>query len=125
MQTVESVLQGIAPVTPVGFRRSVAETLPEAVRRIVDALQPEKVVLFGSYAIGKATPDSDVDLLVVMETPASPTERHLSVARVLRPRAFPVDILVKTPAEMDRALNSDDFFMREIISQGLVLYERH
>jgi len=102
----------------------VAETLPAAVERIVEALHPEKVVLFGSYAYGQPTSDSDVDLLVVMETDKPGKERYLSVCRLLRPRTFPVDILVRTPQEIARALEKGDFFIRDIMTQGKVLYER-
>ncbi len=120
----ESEQAGVAPVAPAGFARPVADTLPQVVQRIVDVLQPEKVVLFGSYAYGTPTPDSDVDLLVVMETSAPSVERYVAVSRLLRPRPFPVDIIVKTPAELQDALDSGDFFMREIVSRGMVLYER-
>jgi uncharacterized protein len=106
------------------FPSPVAEELPAAVQRIAQALQPEKIILFGSYAYGKPTPDSDVDLLVIMKTMASQVERSLAVARLLRPRVFPVDILVRTPDEIERALRSGDFFIQEILSRGHVLYER-
>lgn len=105
-------------------RWGVKEKLPHVVQRLVEALQPEKIVLFGSYAYGTPTPDSDVDLLVVMETCAPDKERYLSVCRLLRPRPFPVDILVRTPQEIARALEKGDFFIQEIVSQGKVLYER-
>jgi uncharacterized protein len=113
-----------ASVIPTGCKRPVSETLPEAVECIAQALAPEKGILFGSYAYGVPTPDSDVDLLVVVDPPAPSTERYLAVSRLLRPRPFPVDILVKTPDEIQRALASGDFFIREIVSQGKVLYER-
>lgn len=109
---------------PTGFETPVALLLPEVVKRIVDALHPEKIVLFGSYAYGTPTQDSDVDLLVVMETDASNGERYLAVSRLLRPRPFPVDILVRTPAEIKAALEAGDFFIAEILSRGRVLYER-
>ena len=111
-------------VIPTGFVMPVAEALPEVVQRIVQTLQPEKIVLFGSYADGTPTSDSDVDLLVVMETTASPVERYLAVSRLLRPRPFPVDILVKRPDEIQSALGAGDFFIREVLSRGQVLYER-
>ncbi len=104
--------------------QSVGEALPRALQRIVEALNPQKVVLFGSYAYGTPTGDSDVDLLIVMETAASLTDRHLAVCRLLRPRPFPVDIVVRTPEEIRRALEEGDPFIREIISRGRVLYER-
>jgi len=113
-----------APIKPTGWPSPVAEELPAAVQRIAQALQPEKIILFGSYAYGTPTPDSDVDLLVIMKTMASQVERSLAVARLLRPRVFPVDILVRTPDEIERALRSGDFFIQEILSRGRVLYER-
>ena len=112
-------------IIPTGFPMPVAETLPDTVQRIVQVLRPEKIVLFGSYAYGTPTPDSDVDLLVVMETVSPPRERYLAVSRLLRPRPFPVDTLVKTPDEITYALETGDFFIREILSQGHVLYERN
>ena len=114
----------LTTVVPTGCERPVSETLPVAVRRIARKLRPEKIILFGSYAYGTPTEDSDVDLLVVMETSASATERYLAVCRLLRPRPFPVDILVRTPQEIKRALEKGDFFVEEIVSQGKVLYER-
>ena len=68
--------------------------------------------------------DSDVDLLVILDTHARPVDRYLRVSRLLRPRPFPLDLLVKTPKEIAQALERNDAFMREIIAQGRVLYER-
>lgn len=110
-------------MNPTGFP-PVAETLPQAVKKIVHELKPEKIILFGSYAYGNPTPDSDVDLLVVMETESSHTERYMAVARLLRPRQFPVDIIVKTPKEIEEALKTNSFFTREIYTKGVTLYER-
>jgi predicted nucleotidyltransferase len=109
---------------PAGFTATVAQALPRAVQRIVAALDPERVVLFGSYAYGAPTPDSDVDLLVVMDTAAPRVERYLAVSRLLDPRPFPVDIIVKTPAEIAAARASGDILIDEILARGLVLYER-
>ena len=111
-------------IAPTGFGVPVAKQLPKAVRRIVEALSPEKIILFGSYARGNPTPDSDVDLLVIMETDLSITERYLKVSNLLYPRPFPVDIIVKTPKEIERAISSNDNFIREIVLKGRVLYER-
>lgn len=114
----------IMPIVPLGCEQQVSETLPAAVERIVEELQPEKIILFGSYAYGTPTPDSDVDLLVVMETEAPSKERSWAVSRLLIPRPFPVDILVRTPQEIECALAKGDFFIRKIITRGRVLYER-
>ena len=111
-------------IQPVGFP-PVAQTLPKAVKRIADELDPEKIILFGSYAYGTPTPDSDVDLLVIMNTRQKTKDRYLTVGRLLRPRQFPVDIIVKTPDEVKRALkNKKNFFIHNIITRGKVLYER-
>ena len=102
----------------------MGKSLRPAIQKIVKELNPEKVVLFGSYAYGKPNRDSDVDLLVVLNTRASHSERSWKVSRLLLPRPFPVDILVKTPKEIEKALKSGDFFLQEILTQGKVLYER-
>ncbi|MGZ9221131.1 MAG: nucleotidyltransferase domain-containing protein [Anaerolineales bacterium] len=109
---------------PVGLKVSVGKSLRPAIQKIVDDLNPEKIILFGSYAYGKPTPNSDVDLLIVLETNAPLKERSWKVSRLLLPRPFPVDILVKTPREIEKALKSGDFFLREILTRGKVLYER-
>lgn len=109
---------------PIGLKVSVGKSLRPAVQKIVDELKPEKIILFGSYAYGRPTPHSDVDLLVVLKTNASLTERSWKVSRLLLPRPFPVDILVKTPKEIEKALKSGDFFVQEILTRGKVLYER-
>ncbi len=114
-------------MNPTGFP-PVAQTLPQAVERIVSALKPEKIILFGSYAYGNPTHDSDVDLLVIMKTRKKRAERYVAVSQVLYPRQFPVDIIVKTPKEVEEAMKGgkdNSFFIREIIKKGKVLYDRH
>jgi len=111
-------------VRPAGFP-PVAETLPSAIELIVSKLKPEKIILFGSYAYGNPTPDSDVDLLVIMNTRAKEIDRYVAVSNLLYPRQFPVDILVRTPKEIEaEARKKGNFFMREILKRGTVLYER-
>jgi predicted nucleotidyltransferase len=114
----------VPAITPIGSDAPVSETLPKAVRRIARELRPQKIILFGSYAYGNPTPDSDVDLLIVMQTNAPRKERYLAVSRLLRPRPFAVDIIVKTPQEIKTAIKNGDFFIEEIYTQGKVLYEQ-
>ena len=109
---------------PAGLNVPVGKSLRPAVRKIVQGLNPEKIVLFGSYAYGTPNPNSDVDLLVIMETKASPKDRSWAVSRLLLPRPFPVDILVKTPNEVKKGLESGDFFLKEIMARGKILYDR-
>ncbi|MBI3165013.1 MAG: nucleotidyltransferase domain-containing protein [Anaerolineales bacterium] len=110
---------------PAGLKVSVGKSLRPAILKIVSELKPEKVILFGSYAYGTPNPHSDVDLLVVMKTRSSLKDRSWAVSRLLIPRPFPVDILVKTPKEVEKALASGDFFIKEILTRGKVLYDRN
>ncbi len=109
---------------PAGLKVSVGKSLRPAIQRIVQELEPEKIILFGSYAYGTPNPHSDVDLLVIMKTKASLKDRSWAVSRLLLPRPFPVDILVKTPQEVEESLGAGDFFLKEIITRGKVLYDR-
>ncbi len=114
----------VAGVQPSGFAPVTEEALQAMVHRLVTGLHPHKIVLFGSYSYGTPTADSDVDLLVIMDTTARPVDRYLCVSRLLRPRPFPLDLLVKTPEEIAQALAREDAFVQEITTRGRVLYER-
>lgn len=114
----------IPNITPIGSDEPVSKTLPRAVKRIAETLHPEKIILFGSYAYGNPTPDSDVDLLVVMQNQKSHRENYLAVSECLIPRPFGVDIVLRTPQELRAALERGDFFIDEIARRGKTLYER-
>ena len=94
----------VAGVQPPGFAPVTEEVLQAIVHRLVTGLHPHKIILFGSYVYGTPTADSDVDLLVILDTQARPVDRYLRVSRLLRPRPFPLDLLVKTPEEIVQAL---------------------
>ena len=94
-----------------------------AARRIGRQMRPRKVILFGSYASGQATAESDVDLLVIMSSRQRPAARAAAVSRLLDPRPFAVDILVRTPQEIAKRLAMGDSFIKEILQHGKVLYE--
>ena len=98
--------------------------IEELVRRIGRQLHPERIVLFGSYASGQATEDSDVDLLVVAETALPPPERYGAVRRLAAdfPAAF--DIIVKTPEEYARWRSVVNHIVYFADKYGRVLYER-
>ena len=102
------VIQNPSIVT-VGLSVPIVQALPAAVDRIVQVLHPEKVILFGSFANGSPTPDSDVDLMDIMESDLPTSQCYLAVSRMLDPRPFPVDILVKRPDEIEEALKKGDF----------------
>jgi len=110
---------------PEAGRRPVSMREIRAVaRRVAEQFRPEKIILFGSYATGTPGPDSDVDLLVVMETSLSSRQQRLAISRALSPRPFPMDIVVRTPQEIQRRVTAGDFFLQEIMATGKVLYER-
>lgn len=98
--------------------------LQEIARRIVDAFAPRRIVLFGSRARGTARPDSDVDLLVEMETPLPFYERIRSVLRLFGSRPWSMDVIVLTPAEAaeQRAQRNSVVTLAE--HEGKVLYEQ-
>lgn len=106
------------------FKLVTRRQIREVVDHIVEAAHPDKVILFGSYAYGKPTVDSDVDFLVVMESGERPAKRAIRIARHLLDVPFPMDILVRTPAEIAERLRIEDYFMREVIRQGKTVYER-
>ena len=107
------------------LRPRVTKTLLAGiVQRIVEKFRTEKIVLFGSYAKGTPNRDSDVDLLVVMDSMEPMSQRIRCVTEVAKVRFLPMDIVVRTPAEMDERLAKGDFFIADILNTGKVLYQR-
>lgn len=96
--------------------------LRDATRRIVETFHPERIVLFGSHAYGKPGGDSDVDLLIIMESDQTPARRAAAVHRLLQERPFPLDVVVCTPREVRRRLAGFDPFLQEVMRKGRVLY---
>lgn len=92
-------------------------------RAVAEKFRPERIVLFGSYAYGKPTADSDVDLLVIMPRTRDRGGRMSVRIRHAVPRAFPLDLLVRTPADVAKRLRWGDCFLREVMEKGEVLYE--
>ncbi len=84
--------------------------------------KPQKIILFGSYAYGKPSVDSDVDILVVMPFKGRNPEKATEIWMATKPR-FPIDIMVRKPAELRKRLKMGDYFLREITEKGKVLYE--
>ena len=95
--------------------------IAEVVAQIVGHFHPQQVVLFGSYAYGTPTPDSDVDLLVVMETPLQHVEQAVEIRKAVD-FPFPVDLLVRTPQHIAERVALGDVFLREVLTKGMILY---
>ncbi len=100
------------------------EAIQLVVNRIVEEFKPEKIILFGSHAYGTPKPWSDVDLLVVMESELSAHDQRLKIARFLHPKPFGMDILARTPADLEKRIANRDYFLREIVNKGKVIYQR-
>jgi len=98
------------------------KTIREFCKRVVQEFRPQKVILFGSYAYGRPTADSDVDLLVVMRFRGRGVRKAIEIESRLPP-PFPLDLLVRTPAQLRRRLAINDFFLREVVEKGRILYE--
>ena len=89
---------------------------------IVREFTPLQVILFGSYAYGTPTEDSDVDLLVVMDIPKSEFRNKAVEIRQRIPHRFSLDILVRSPEEIASRVSYNDWFLREITEKGDFLY---
>ena|SRR5579862_4377863 len=89
--------------------------------QIAQAYHPERILLFGSYAYGTPTQDSDVDLLVILPHEGKGSRKSAEILCRFRP-AFPIDLLVRTPEQIRQRLAWNDFFLQEILTKGKVLY---
>ena len=97
--------------------------LQEITRRLVDEFQPEEIILFGSHAWGQPDEESDLDLLVIVShSELSPTQRAMQAHRSLRGLAVPIDVLIKTRAEVERYRPVYASLECEILEKGKVLY---
>lgn len=91
-------------------------------RRIAREFKPSRIVLFGSYASGRPTVDSDVDLMVILDHRGRAVDKAVEI-RLKVKAAFPLDLLVWTPEKVRERIEMEDPFMKEIMEKGLVLYE--
>ncbi|HEX9273099.1 MAG TPA: nucleotidyltransferase domain-containing protein [Candidatus Binatia bacterium] len=103
-----------SPVTP-GLLREITQ-------KVVHAFRPKNIIMFGSYAYGKPTSDSDLDLLIIMESRDRPAERIRKVSDLFDPRPLPMDFIVLTPGEMRHRLSGFDPFLEEVLAKGQMLY---
>lgn len=101
-----------------------AQTIQDLCNRIVQEFQPERIILFGSYASGNPTPDSDVDILVVLPFEGKNLYKSLEILNRTNP-AFPIDLLARRPEDTERRYREGDPLIREALDRGKVLYERH
>ncbi len=99
---------------------------PSQIRQVSDEIarrfRPERIILFGSYAYGTPTEDSDVDLLVVMPFEGRTAKQAIAIRGAVY-AGFPMDLIPITPERLKYRLEIEDFFLREVVEKGKVLYE--
>lgn len=99
-----------------------AEKILSLSATIAREFSPDYIILFGSYAYGKPDDDSDVDLLVILPFDGKPMRKALEIVSRVNPR-IPVDLIVRTPAQVKERMANNDWFIREIMEKGRKLYE--
>ncbi|MFN0135595.1 MAG: nucleotidyltransferase domain-containing protein [Phycisphaerae bacterium] len=92
-------------------------------RRIAKEFRPKRIILFGSYAYGTPTDDSDVDLMVVFGGRGSAQKRALEIVLALDYPGFALDLLTRNSSEIRQRVQLNDWFIMEIIANGTNLYE--
>ena len=98
------------------------KVIQEIKEKIITHFQPEKIILFGSYASGASGKGSDLDLLIVQESDSPRHKRSIPIRRLFRGYRIPMDILVYTPSELKRYKDINGSFAHEILSKGRILY---
>lgn len=108
--------------TPKGVARVVPQHIQTLAAQIGRLFRPEQVLLFGSYVYGQPTYDSDVDLLVIMKTRLRPVEQAVAIRQAVNV-SFPMDLMVRTPEQLEKRLRLGDCFLQDIMRRGIILYE--
>ena len=96
----------------------------EITRRILAVRDPIKIIVFGSHARGEGTPDSDLDILVVLDEIESSRAESIRLRRALRGLMYPFDIIVSTPEQLARYRHIPGLIYKTILDEGQVIYER-
>jgi len=103
-------------------KRIPAQAIRAVTRQIAEKFKPQKIILFGSYARGNPKPESDVDLLVVMNTKLREVQQEIKICQQIEYR-FGLDLIVYTPKHLKERVKMGDYFLRDILKEGKVLYE--
>lgn len=110
--------------TRVSNRRVTKRQIAAAARHIAETFDPEKIILFGSYAYGKPRPESDVDFFILMKNRLPWPRQETEIYKSFHPYPFAMDIVIETPHNLTQRLARGDSFLSEITARGTVLYER-
>jgi uncharacterized protein len=98
------------------------DQIQEFCQEVINKFQPEKIILFGSYAYGKPNQDSDVDLLIILPFEGRSVQKAIEI-RLAIDYHFPLDLIARTPQAIQQRLEMGDFFIRDILQKGRILYE--
>ena len=99
------------------------EKIPEIVEKIANNFDPEKIILFGSYAWGEPNQDSDVDFFIIKDTEDTRNDAR-KIGRFFFPRDIAMDFIIYTPEQTKKRIKINDFFVKDIINKGKVLYAK-
>src|SRR5580698_7112956 len=116
----------IAKAAPAGWYRGAdipMRVIRRFARQVAERFHPDKIILFGSHARGTPHADSDVDILVIMPT-RNQLDQAVRIELACDP-PFPLDLLVRTPKNVRCRLEEGESFLREVLAQGKVLYEKN
>jgi len=100
------------------------QLLDEMVQRIVARFHPDRIILFGSYAKGTPTTDSDLDILIVMPVKGSRRSKANEIDLALSDRTIPIDLIVVTPEQFERQKDVVGTIVRAAAREGRTVYER-
>jgi len=100
------------------------DKISEIVNKIASGYNPDKIILFGSYATGNPNEDSDLDLFVIKDTDLPRPMRAVQVRKMLYGAMIPIDLIVYTPKEIDESKENRYSFVYKVLNTGKTLYER-
>lgn len=100
------------------------DKISEIVNKIASGYNPEKIILFGSYATGNPNEDSDLDLFVIKDTDLPRPQRTVQVRKMIYGSMVPIDLIVYTPKEIEESKGNKFGFVYEVLNHGKTLYER-
>ena len=103
-------------------KRIPQKAIDQVVKQIVEQFKPQKIILFGSYARGNPRPESDVDMLVVMETSLKDVQQAIQICQQIEYR-FGLDLIVHTPKYLSERVKMGDWFLRDVLKEGKIIYE--
>jgi predicted nucleotidyltransferase len=124
------VLRTLSPVDPYTARYGAHKRIPlrqirAVAKRIADQFHPDKIILFGSYAYGQPKPWSDVDLLLVMDTPLTSNKQRHTISEFLRPQPFSIDLIIWSAEKLEERIAGCDWFLQEVVERGKVIYDKN